>query len=54
MTASVTAHPPPAASSALNTPNLAIHPPSGGMPASEKRKNDMVTASPGAYSKSPP
>ena len=44
----------PASSTALKALNLAIQPPSGGMPVSEARKSVISTASPGAYVIRPP
>ena len=49
MTASVYAAPLPASRTALKTLSLAIHPPSGGTPASEAKNTVISTARPGAY-----
>ena len=44
----------PASSTVLKALNLAIQPPSGGMPVSDARNTVISTARPGAYWISPP
>ena len=54
MTASTYAQVVSASSNVRNTLNLAIQPPSGGMPVSDARNSVIITASPGAYWMRPP
>ena len=48
MTPSTTASVVPASKTARNITNLANHPASGGMPASENKKTDIISAKPGS------